>query len=81
MGKKKNKQLKLMVDKISMIKLVSGALLCVIISVIGKYVLGEMNNLLRFLIITIISLGIYFVINKDSLTPIINRFKKSPSKQ
>lgn len=80
-SKSKNKQLKLMVDKISMIKLVSGALLCVIISVIGKYVLGEMNNLLRFLIITIISLGIYFVINKDSLTPIINRFKKSPSKQ
>lgn len=74
-SKSKNKKLKLIVDKISMIKLVSGALLCVIISVIGKMVLNEINNLMRFLIITIISLGIYFAINKDSLTPIINRFK------
>ena len=80
-SKSKNRQLKLKIRRKSIIRLIFGTLLCVIISMIGKSALYSLNSLVRFLIIASLSLGIYSLINKDSIIQIINRFKKGHPEQ
>lgn len=75
-SKSKNAHLKPMFNIKSTVKLVIGALVCVLASIIGKTLLSSMNSLVRFLIVSIVSLGCYFIINKDEIVPILKQFFK-----
>ena len=75
-SKKYNKHVKIITDNKSIIDMIIGSVLCIIISLINKLLLVNINQLVRFIITCGISLSLYLVINQNSIKMLINSLKK-----
>lgn len=75
-SKSRNKELKVIINHRLIIKLFLGSGICIVVSLFGKYTLASINTLLRFMLVTIVSLSMYLVINKDIILSMISKIRK-----
>ena len=70
-AKRYNENIRIVTDLKTVFSMVIGSLICIAISIVAKAFFGQWNHMLRFLVVTMISLSLYFLINKKSVKALV----------